>query len=226
MCSRYTLKSGPEAVRRRFGYEAVEEFPPRYNIAPTEPVLIVKYSETGVRIPHLVRWGLIPSWVKDPRQFSLLINARSETAAGKPSFRAALRHRRCLVPADGFYEWTGKRGAKQPHLIRLKSQELFAFAGIWEHWQGSDGSELETMAILTAGANADMAHIHDRMPVFIAPNDYERWLDCKPGTADVVGDLLRAPPLGEIEILAVSPKVNNPRSEGPELHEPARETLL
>ena len=220
MCSRYSLTSPPEAAAKFFSYAGNEDFPPRYNIAPTEPVLIVRNSERGVREPALVRWGLIPSWVKDPREFSTLINARSETVAEKPSFRGPIRHKRCLVPTDGFYEWTGKTGSKQPHLIRLKTHQLFAFAGIWEHWLGADGSEFDSMAILTTAANADMAHIHDRMPVFVPAISFARWLDCKPGSADPIMDLLAAPPLGSIEIVEVSPKVNNPRSEGPELHTP------
>jgi putative SOS response-associated peptidase YedK len=221
MCSRYSLTSPPEAVRKLFDAGGPEDFPPRYNIAPTDPALIVRSDLQRGRELYLVRWGLIPPWVKDPREFATLINARSETAAEKPSFRGALRHRRCLVPTDGFYEWTGRPGAKQPHLVRLKNQSLFALAGLWECWLGADGSELETMAILTTPANEDMAAIHDRMPVIIGPADYERWLDCRPGTADHVMDLMRPLALGQIETLAVNPKLNNPRAEGPELQLPA-----
>jgi putative SOS response-associated peptidase YedK len=221
MCSRYSLTSPPEAVRKLFEVGGSDDFPPRYNIAPTDPALIVRADGQKARELYLVRWGLIPPWVKDPRDFATLINARAETAAEKPSFRGALRHRRCIVPTDGFYEWTGRPGAKQPHLVRLKNQSLFALAGLWEHWLGADGSELETMAILTTSANEDMAAIHDRMPVIIGPADYERWLDCRPGTADHVMDLLRPLPAGHIETLAVNPKLNNPRSEGAELHLPA-----
>ncbi len=220
MCSRYSLTSPPEAIRKMFGYGNKEDFPPRYNIAPTDPVAIVRNSLKGERELCLVRWGLIPSWVKDPREFSTLINARSETVTEKPSFRGSIRHRRCLVPSDGFYEWTGKAGSKIPHLIRYKSREPMAFAGIWEHWLGADGSELETMAILTAAANEDMAAIHDRMPVLLLPRDFERWLDCKPGTAEHVRELLRPAPDGLLEMIAVNPKLNNPRNEGPELHDP------
>ena len=219
MCSRYSLTSQPQAVRRLFDCDVIEDFPPRYNIAPTQPVLIVRANEGPgqSREARLVRWGLIPSWVKDPREFATLINARSETAAEKPSFRGAMRHKRCLVPTDGFYEWTGRPGAKQPHLIRFKSQALFAFAGLYEHWLGADGSELETMAILTTTANADMAHIHDRMPVILDPADYALWLDCRPGSSLPVEDLLRPARDGLLEIVAVNPKLNNPRAEGPEL---------
>lgn len=226
MCSRYSLTSPPEAIGKLFAVRIEEPFPPRYNIAPTEPVLIVRNGEHAARELRLVRWGLIPSWVKDPREFSTLINARSETAAEKPSFRGAMRHRRCLVPTDGFYEWTGKAGAKRPHLVRLKEHAPFAFAGIWEHWLGSDGSEVETMAILTTSANADMAPIHDRMPVIVRPEDFARWLDVIPGTAEPVLDLLHPVPEGSLEIVEVSPKLNNPRNEGPELQTPVGTTLL
>lgn len=226
MCSRYSLTSPPEAIAKLFGVAISEAFPPRYNIAPTDPVGIVRNGFNGEREFVLVRWGLIPSWVKDPRTFSTLINARSESAHEKPSFRGALRHRRCLVPANGFYEWTGAKGAKRPHLIRLADHRPFAFAGLAEHWLGADGSELETMAILTTGANADMAHIHDRMPVILAPPDYERWLDCRPGTAEGVLDLLAPLPNGSLDIVEVNPALNNPRNEGAHLQTPMRTTLL
>ena len=226
MCSRYSLTSPPEAIGKLFAVKVEEAFPPRYNIAPTDPALIVRNREAGGRELRLVRWGLIPSWVKDPREFSTLINARSETAAEKPAFRGAMRHRRCLVPTDGFYEWTGKPGSKRPHLIRLKEKAAFALAGLWEHWLGADGSELETMAILTAAGNADMAAIHDRMPVIIEPEHYERWLDCSPGTAAAVADLLHPFADGRLEIIEVNPKLNNPRNEGPDLQTPVRSSFL
>jgi putative SOS response-associated peptidase YedK len=220
MCSRYSLTSPAEAVRAYFGYKTPAEFPPRYNIAPTQPVGIVRHSLRGEREFVLVRWGLIPPWVKDPREFATLINARSETVAEKPSFRGAIRHRRCLVPADGFYEWTGKSGAKRPHLIRPKAGGPMAMAGLWEHWVGADGSELETMAVLTVAANQTMANIHDRMPVMLAPRDFDIWLDCKPGTATGIEDFLRPAPNDLLEIVEVSTKLNNVRNEGADLHNP------
>lgn len=221
MCSRYSLTSPPEAVRAYFKYETEADFPPRYNIAPTQPVAIVRMDQKGRREMALVRWGLIPSWVKDPREFSTLINARSETAADKPSFRGAMRHHRCLVPADGFYEWTGPAGAKVPHLIRPRDHGLLAMAGIFEHWLGADGSELETMAILTTSANATMAPIHDRMPVILKPEHFDIWLDCRPGSAGFVLPLLQPAPDGLLEVITVSRKLNNPRNEGPEVQAPA-----
>ena len=226
MCSRYSLTAPPEAVRHLFGYEPFEDFPPRYNIAPTEPVLTVLNGQSGAREPRLMRWGLIPSWVKDPRQFSTLINARAETAAEKPSFRGPMRHRRCLIPATGFYEWTGKPRAKIPHLCELKTRGPFAFAGLWDHWLGADGSEIDTAAILTVTANADMAQIHDRMPLVIEEANFGRWLDCKPGSADGILDLLEALPCGLLDITRVNPRINNSRLEGPELLQIEQETLL
>lgn len=226
MCSRYSLTSPPEAVRSYFGYANEADFPPRYNIAPTQPVAIVRQNAKGIRELHLVRWGLIPSWVKDPSTFATLINARAETAASKPSFRGAMRHRRCLVPTDGFYEWTGPAGAKIPHLIRRKGGGPFAMAGLQEHWLGADGSEIETMAILTVAANNAMAAIHDRMPAVLAPEDFSDWLDCTSGSAEGMTGLLRPAPDDLLEIIEVSRKLNNPRNEGPEVQEPVRHQLL
>lgn len=226
MCSRYSLTSPPEAVRSYFKLNSVEPFPPRYNIAPTQPVAIVRTDLKGERELALVRWGLIPSWVKDPREFSTLINARSETAAEKASFRASLRHRRCLVPTDGFYEWTGKPGSKRPHLIRPRAGGLMAMAGLWDHWLGADGSEIETMAILTTAANQPVSALHERMPVILAPEHFDQWLDCRPGTPDFVRDLLRPAPDEALDIVEVSARLNNPRNEGPEVQEPVRTTLF
>ena len=226
MCTRYSLTSPPEAIRHLFRCGGTDGFPPRYNIAPTDPALIVRLDHNHNRTLALVRWALLPSWVKDPREFTALVNARAETAAEKPSFRAALRHRRCLVPADGYYEWTGKPGSKQPHLIRKRSREPFALAGLWEHWLGADGSELETMAIITTATNADVAHIHDRMPLILEAPDFDRWLDCRPGTAEHILDLIAPPRQGQLETLAVNPKLNNPRTDGPELHEPAAQSTF
>lgn len=227
MCSRYSLTSSPEDVRAFVDAPAVDDFPPRYNIAPTQPVLIARNDLKGVPELRLVRWGLIPSWVRDPSALRApLINARAETAAEKPAFRGALRHRRCLIPATGFYEWSGKRSARQPNLIRLKDQNLFALAGLWEDWLGADGSEIETVTILTTAANADMAVLHDRMPLIIAPEDFERWLDCRSGTAEHILDLLQPFAAGRLTITPVNPALNDVRAEGPDLQTPAASGLL
>ena len=223
MCSRYSLTSPPEAVRNYFKLGEVPDYPPRYNIAPTQPVAIVRQGFKGDMEFALARWGLIPGWVKDPRTFATLINARAESAAEKPSFRAALRHRRCLVPSNGFYEWTGPTRAKVPHLIRRPGAELMAFAGLWEHWLGADGSEFDTVAILTVAANATVAAIHDRMPVILPEPEFARWLECRGGSATGIGDLLEPEPADLLEIVRVSPKVSNFRNEGPELWQPAED---
>jgi hypothetical protein len=144
MCSRYNLTTPLDAVRAYFSVANGEPYPPRYNIAPTQPVLIVRLDHARKRELALVRWGLIPSWVKDPARLSTMINARAETATEKASFRGAMRHRRCLVPTNGFYEWTGKPGTRLPYLIRQPDSGLLAFAGLWETWLGADGSEIDT----------------------------------------------------------------------------------
>src|SRR6056297_1126618 len=234
MCSRYNLTSPHEAVRAYFGYENRHEFPPRYNIAPTDPAAIVRPAHNGRRELWLVRWGLIPSWVKDPQSFSTLINAREETILEKPSFRGGIRHKRCLVPATGFYEWTGPRGAKQPHHIHRSQNEngaesagaLMAFAGIYDEWLGADGSEIDTMAIITVAANRTLQAIHDRMPAILAPADFDAWLDVKGVEAREAVELLRPADDNSLAVTEVSRAVNSPRAEGVELIEPVGDRLL
>ena len=224
MCSRYCLTSPHEAVRAYFRYANTHEFPPRYNIAPTQPVAIVRLDVHQRRELALVRWGLIPSWAKQPEKFSTLINARAETAAVKPSFRAALRHRRCLIPCDGFYEWTGPRGDKQPHLIRRRDGAMMALAGLSEDWLGADGSELETMAILTVAASGIMTSLHDRMPLILEPDQFDAWLDCKSGSSVAISTMLNPktdPGIGPALVtLAVNRKLNNPSNDSPEVQAP------
>jgi putative SOS response-associated peptidase YedK len=204
-----------------FGLELAGELPPRYNIAPSQPVAAIRAGGSGARELTLLQWGLIPSWAKEPAIGSRMINARAETAAEKPSFRAAMKRRRCLIPASGFYEWTRVGAAKQPFFVRMKGGRPFALAGLWEQWCGEDGSELETCAILTTSPNELAAKIHPRMPVIIAPGDYGRWMDPaneKPGTLE---PLLRPYPAGEMEAHPVSRHVNNPRNDDPACIEPA-----
>lgn len=226
MCSRYSLTSPPEAVRAYFSVRAAEAFPPRYNIAPTQPVHIVRRDPRHERELVLVRWGLIPSWVRQIEKFSTLINARAETLDEKPSFRGAFRHKRCLVPTNGFYEWTGPKGAKQPNLISLPDQELFAFAGLYEQWLGPDGSEIDSMAIVTLPANDTVRPIHDRMPAILAPEQFEAWLDCRSGNTLIANELLAASAAQTLEVREVSRQLNNPRNDGPELWQPDTATLL
>ena len=174
----------------------------------------------------LARWGLLPSWVKDPNDFSTLINARAETAAEKPSFRAAMRHRRCLIPADGFIEWTGKRGSKRPFHLKSPDLGLMAFAGLWEHWQGSDGSEIETAVILTTEANGTVAPLHNRMPVIIDPEQFDAWLDCKRVSPADMAEFLVPADDALLEAVELEPKINNPANDNPEILEPLRGSLL
>ena len=177
MCGLYSFRKSAEETRNLFGYADRPEFPPRGHVAPASPIAIVR-MEQGARRFALVRWGLIPSWVKAVKPGKPLINARGETVTEKPSFRNAMRRRRCLIPADGFYEWLGSvPGKKQPYHIHKADHGLFGFAGIWEHWMGADGSEIETAAIITTAANATIAAIHDRMPVVIMPGDFALWLE-------------------------------------------------
>jgi putative SOS response-associated peptidase YedK len=195
------------------------DYPPRYNIAPTKPVAIVRIGADGQRELALVRWGLIPGWVKQPDEFATLVNARAETAMDKPSFKAALRHRRCIVPADGYYEWTGKSGARRPHLIRPATDaSLMGFAGLWEHWMGADGSEMETMVILTVPANARISPIHDRMPAILVGEAHDAWLDVRGVRGREALDLLKPAPDDLLTIDELAPAINDPRREGAELH--------
>jgi len=217
MCGRYAIFSDPDAIRELFGYAEQPNFPPRYNIVPTQPVPIVRLVE-GVRHFALVRWGLIPSWVKDPRGLALLINARAESVNDKPAFRVAMRRRRCLFPADGFYEWKGKR----PYFVRLKSGGPMVFAGLWETWTGPDGEELESAAIVTTRANPACAAIHPRMPAIVPPEAFAHWLDCEKVDARAAAALLTPAPNDLLEAYEVSPAVNCVANDSPALLEPLR----
>jgi len=199
-----------------FQVDRVAELPARYNIAPTQPILAVRQSEdTDERELVALRWGLIPSWVKEPATMPLLINARAETAATKPAFRAALRRRRCLVPADGFYEWQRTEGRKQPYHMRRRDGAPFAFAGLWERWEGADGA-IESCALLTTNSNELMRPIHDRMPVILDPADFELWLDPHMQDLEMLQGLLRPYPAEAMIAYPVRPVVNNARNDGPQ----------
>jgi len=208
-------------MRALFRYLNQPNFPARYNIAPTQPVPIVRIFE-GQREFALVRWGLIPSWVKDPRGFSLLFNARGESAAEKPAFRNAMKRRRCLFPADGFYEWKQDGKTKQPYFVRLKGGGPMAFAGLWESWMGPNGEEVETAAIVTTAASRSIAHIHDRMPVIVAPEAFDFWLDPNVDAAMAAAVIAPAPD-GLLESYPVSNAVNRTANDTPDLLEPLRE---
>ncbi|HTS40855.1 MAG TPA: SOS response-associated peptidase [Xanthobacteraceae bacterium] len=219
MCGRYVITSPPEAFRQLFGYPEQPNFPPRYNVAPTQPVPIVRLAE-GKRQFALVRWGLIPAWVKDPRTFSLLINARGESVIDKPAFRAAMRRRRCLFPADGFYEWKPDGARKRPYFVRMKSGGPMAFAGLWETWTGPNGEEQESAAIVTTSANRTCAAIHDRMPVIVDPKAFDLWLDCANVDANTAAALIAPAPDNWLEVYEISPDVNRVANDSPRLLQP------
>jgi len=219
MCGRYTITSAPEAIRALFRYQEQPNFPPRFNVAPTQPIPIVRLND-GKREFALVRWGLLPSWVKDPKQFTLLINARGESVIDKPAFRAAMKRRRCLIPADGFYEWKATGGPKQPYYVRPKTGAPMAFAGLWEVWTGPNGEELETAAIVTTGANRTLRGIHERMPVILAPDAFDLWLNCAEVDAQTAAALIAPAPDNLLEAYPVSTEVNRVANDNAKLVEP------
>ena len=221
MCGRYAVTTAPEAIRALFRYLEQPNFPPRYNVAPTQPVPIVRMNE-GKRQFALVRWGLIPAWVKDPRTFALVINARGESVLDKPAFKNAMKYRRCLFPADGFYEWERKGDRKRPYFVRRRGGGPLAFAGLWESWMGPNGEEQETAAIITTDASPSIAHIHDRMPVIVPPDAFDFWLDPKVDAEMAMAVI--APAKDEaIEHYEVSRAVNRHENDMPMLVEPLRE---
>jgi putative SOS response-associated peptidase YedK len=221
MCGRYLVTSPPEAMRAFAAYADQPNFPPRHNIAPTQPVPIVR-MEHGRRRFALVRWGLVPSWAKEIGA-SPLINARADTVFDKPSFRQAARRRRCLFPADGFYEWRREGRSRKPFLVRRRDRGLFAMAGIWEHWVGADGSELESAAIVTTDANATLAPIHHRMPVILDTRDLDAWLTTTETEAPGLARLLVPAPDDVLDAVPVSERVNKVANDDAALLDPAAE---
>jgi putative SOS response-associated peptidase YedK len=226
MCSRYSLTSPPEAVRAYFAYRETPNFPARYNIAPTQAVPVVCLDGEGKRSFRLMRWGFLPHFVKDVKQLPTLINARAEGVATKPAFRTAVARRRCLIPADGFYEWTGPKARRRPFLLRPRDGGLIAFAGLWECWRDREGGEIDTVAILTYAANATVTPLHDRMPVVLPPHAFEAWLDSAATEVDAALALLQPAPDDLLEAVEIHPKINDPRRDEPGLQEPLQSQLL
>jgi putative SOS response-associated peptidase YedK len=222
MCGRFVITSAPEALRKVFGYIEQPNFPARYNVAPTQPVPVV-IVENGKRHFRLMRWGLLPPWVKDPRQFTLIINARAETVREKPAFKNAIRRRRCLIPADGYYEWQNSGERKQPYFIHPCDRGPIGFAGLAETWMGPNGEDLDTVAIITAAASTGMSVLHHRVPVTIAPEDVARWLDCSADNASDVMTLLTAPRDGAFAWHPVSAAVNKVANDDAQLILPITE---
>ncbi len=226
MCGRYSLTTPMEALRQLFGFAERPNLAARVNIAPSQDVAALRLGEEETGERHLValRWGLIPSWSKEPGIGNRMINARAETIAEKPAFRAAFRRRRCLIPADGFYEWKTERGRKQPYRITLKDGAPFAFAGLWERWEGPQGSgggdgAIESCTIVTTEANERLRVIHHRMPVILAPEAYDLWLDpAAPGAQAQA--LLEPAPSEWFTAYRVSLKINSPANDDPALIAP------
>lgn len=222
MCGRYTLIANAEAIRLLFELPAFDErlVVPRYNIAPTQPIAVVRQGPKGRELVP-VRWGLIPWWAKDPKALPLMINARAEQVAEKPAFRDAFKYRRCLVPASGFYEWQARgKGAKQPFHVHPEASagpdSLVAFAGLFETWHSADGSEIDTAAIVTTDANALLRPIHERMPVVLSSKDFAAWLAPDTDPADAAA-LLRPAPEDLFRLTPVSARVNSADNDDPGL---------
>lgn len=217
MCGRYILTTDAHTLGRLFDAAVRAELEPRYNIAPSQPVPVVRVSlDTKRRTLDLLHWGLIPHWADDPKIGYRMINARSESAAKKPAYRAALRYRRCILPCDGSYEWNKlESGGKQPHLIRMQDQSPFALAGLWEHWQDPEGNEIDSCTILTTEPNDLVREIHDRMPAILPREAVDAWLDPDRQDPAELTPLLRPLPAERMAAVPVSTRVNSPKNEGP-----------
>ncbi len=221
MCGRFTLFDSSASLAEEFGLVGAPSLPQRYNIAPSQEVAAVRIPPQGsARELVFLRWGLIPSWTKDPSIGTRMINARSETAAEKPAFRAAIRRRRCLVPANGFYEWKRTDGRKQPYFIGMRDRKIFGFGGIWESWEGTGGEAVLSCALLTTGPNELLRPIHDRMPVIIAPRNFDLWLSPEVRDPKAIASLFRPYPTEEMTAYPVRTSVNNPKMDVPDLIEP------
>jgi putative SOS response-associated peptidase YedK len=221
MCGRFSQTASPEVLAQQFKITDPPLFTPRYNIAPSQPIAAIRIDpDSATRTLVMLRWGLIPSWAKDPKIGFQCINAKAETVAEKPSFRSAFKKRRCLIVATGFYEWQVQGRTKQPMWIGLRSKRPFAFAGLWEQWTPAEGELLETCTIITTEPNDLMAPIHNRMPVILAPTSYDQWLDPTFQHVEPLKALLRPYPSEELTAYSVSTLVNNPRHDAPQCLDP------
>ncbi|MCZ6834283.1 MAG: SOS response-associated peptidase [Planctomycetota bacterium] len=221
MCGRFSLTTPEEVIAKFFSLLAIPRLKPRYNLAPTQACSVIRQDDTsGGRRLDPMHWGLIPSWAKDKSIGNRMINARGETLAEKPSFREAYRKRRCLIPADGFYEWKKEGKRKQPHWIGRANRALFAFAGLWEKWNESDQDVIESFTIITTEPNETIRTLHDRMPVILDPSDYDAWLDPDQDDANTLQELLVATPIDLLEFHPISTRVNSPTHDDPSILEP------
>lgn len=216
MCGRFALIVDASVLADVFDVDPPQDLKPRFNIAPTQNVPVVRSGDRGERECSMLRWGLVPSWAKEEKIGARMINARSETAAEKPSFRSAVKTRRCLVPTSGFYEWVKGPDGKQPHFIHFADARLFAFAGLWERWSKGEHGTLETFTILTTTPNGLMAELHDRMPVILPPGAFAEWLDPNPLPPERLHELMAPHPADGMEAYPVSTHVNRPQNDDPE----------
>ncbi|MBD1831417.1 SOS response-associated peptidase [Cyanobacteria bacterium FACHB-472] len=218
MCGRFSQSKSAETIAQVFQVNNVPPLTPRYNIAPTQQIqTILQNAEQSEREFKMLHWGLIPSWAKDSKMGARMINARAETVTEKPSFRAAFKQRRCLILADGFYEWQQQEKNKQPFYFRMNDEHPFAFAGLWEHWKSGDGEVIDSCTILTTEPNDLMRPVHNRMPVIIEPKDYDLWLDTEVKKPELLQPLLRSYSAEEMTAYPVSTKVNKPVNDSAEL---------
>ena len=219
MCGRYAISSPPDTLAKFLGVTgALPNFPAHYNCAPTQPLPVVRKSARGGRGFSFMQWGLVPSWSKGPDTRFSMINARAETAAIKPAYRGPFRQHRCLIPADGFYEWQKTEDGKQPHFFSLKTKEPHGFAGLWDEWMGPHGDEILSFSIITTKANALVRPIHDRMPVILSPEYYGAWLgEDEPQSPKVLEALLLPFPAEEMQCYPVSRRVNSPANDDADL---------
>jgi putative SOS response-associated peptidase YedK len=211
MCGRFRLSKTDKEVMKQFGVEIDPDYSPRYNISPSQQVRVMQHDEAGLMQMRIQRWGLIPGWAKDIKIGYKMINARSETILEKPSFRTAFKKRRCLIPADGFYEWKKDGTSKQPFHFGMKDDSIFAFAGIWELWKSPEGALVESCAILTTTRNELVADVHDRMPVILSAAQYELWLTAEAERVAQLQDLLVPYPANEMKRYPVGSAVNSPK---------------
>jgi putative SOS response-associated peptidase YedK len=225
MCGRFTFAICPELLAEIFGVDVLRKLHPRYNIAPTQHVPIIRESATGGRRLSSVRWGLVPHWANDFSIGNRLINARCETAHEKPAFRQAIRARRCIIPASGFFEWASTPSGKIPHYVTMQDGAPLAFAGIWDSWKSPDGESIETFAILTTTANSLIAPLHDRMPVLLHPTEFELWLDRSTNNPEKLRRLYQPYPSELMREWEVTTLVNNPDNESPDTVVPVRGTI-
>ena len=221
MCGRYTLKTNSQELSNLFGLSEELEIEPRYNIAPTQQIpVVVEETSPESRTLEMMHWGLIPSWADDPSIGPRMINARAETVSEKPSYRSAFKRRRCLIPADGFYEWAKEPGGKQPYHLRLKSGDPFAFAGLWESWSMDGVEEIRSATIITTEPNEVASEVHNRMPVILPPDLYDVWLDPENDDREELLSMLAPYPAEEMEAYPVSRDVNRPANDHPRVLEP------